>query len=215
MKTPLIPDYLEQAFQTGFTVTLPDNEKYDFEMVEVGLLKVPEGKIIACDPLTAAEDQPFSETFPIGQFPVQLAVARIDDDRRVGFARIKFADSEPQRWMIATCEGEDADELEPDEIFGYGVDAGTGAFMDVTGYKALVGFLDDKEENYNVLVDKLLENNKTIGDFLLWEHGDTNVAIFSSGWGDGYYPTFIGYDEHGKICRLVTDFCVLDYEAEE
>ena len=39
------------------------------------------------------------------------------------------------------------------------------------------------------------------------EHKD--FACFSSGWGDGYYPSYFGFDEEGNPCALVTDFCIL------
>jgi hypothetical protein len=34
--------------------------------------------------------------------------------------------------------------------------------------------------------------------------------MFKSGWGDGFYATYIGYDKAGNICRLVTDFVVIE-----
>jgi hypothetical protein len=34
--------------------------------------------------------------------------------------------------------------------------------------------------------------------------------MFKSGWGDGFYATYIGYDKSGNICRLVTDFVVIE-----
>jgi hypothetical protein len=39
----------------------------------------------------------------------------------------------------------------------------------------------------------------------------TNIAIFSSGWGDGYYPAFWGLDKFGKPLVLVIDFFVAEY----
>jgi hypothetical protein len=50
----------------------------------------------------------------------------------------------------------------------------------------------------------------------------TNMIAFSSGWGDGCYASYRGYDADDKIACLVTDFDVLDHppfseeeEAEE
>lgn len=37
-----------------------------------------------------------------------------------------------------------------------------------------------------------------------------NVAAFSSGWGDGGYPSYWGFDAEGQLCCLMTDFCILD-----
>jgi hypothetical protein len=36
------------------------------------------------------------------------------------------------------------------------------------------------------------------------------VIAFSSGWGDGSYPSFWGYDADSQPVALVTDFGVLD-----
>jgi hypothetical protein len=36
-----------------------------------------------------------------------------------------------------------------------------------------------------------------------------NLIAFSSGWGDGCYASFFGYDAHDKLVGLVTDFQVL------
>jgi hypothetical protein len=35
-----------------------------------------------------------------------------------------------------------------------------------------------------------------------------NVIIFSSGWGDGGYASFWGFDQSGNISSLVTDFAL-------
>ena len=36
-----------------------------------------------------------------------------------------------------------------------------------------------------------------------------NLIAFSSGWGDGSYASFFGYDAHDNLVCLVTDFRVL------
>ena len=36
-----------------------------------------------------------------------------------------------------------------------------------------------------------------------------NTVVFSSGWGDGFYPNFVSYDERGALISLVTEFFVL------
>jgi hypothetical protein len=42
-----------------------------------------------------------------------------------------------------------------------------------------------------------------------------NVVCFSTGFGDGVYPTFYGLDSHDAIVALVTDFLVLDRDDLE
>jgi hypothetical protein len=36
-----------------------------------------------------------------------------------------------------------------------------------------------------------------------------NVVMFSSGEGEGFYPSYFGIDEEGDICTLVTDFRII------
>ena len=44
--------------------------------------------------------------------------------------------------------------------------------------------------------------------------GRNDFAAFSSGYGDGAYPSYFGFDEDGKPCVLVTDFLVLEEQKE-
>jgi hypothetical protein len=41
-----------------------------------------------------------------------------------------------------------------------------------------------------------------------------NLVACSSGYGDGAYPSWWGYDEIGGICALATDFFVLVEEVD-
>ena len=38
-----------------------------------------------------------------------------------------------------------------------------------------------------------------------------NVISFSSGWGDGFYSSYWGYDDRGKIVSLVSDFALWEH----
>ena len=69
-------------------------------------------------------------------------------------------------------------------------------------------------------LDLLEENAKAYpkyqgdcGDWLNWTVPDTdcNLPIFASGWGDGYYPVYFGYDAKGEICAVYVRF--IDIEA--
>jgi hypothetical protein len=39
--------------------------------------------------------------------------------------------------------------------------------------------------------------------------GEGNLLAFSSGYGDGVYATYVGYEAGGEICIVVTDFGVV------
>lgn len=135
-----IPQFLEKSFNDGFSYSDDAGNKYGFYSYNIGNLRVNNGSIIACDPFLYNHNLPFEKKFPVGNFPVQLSVAKIKDDERVGFARIKFSDQEPVAWTMAVSEGQDLSTLQQDEIFGYGVDAGTGAFMDAPQATSFLSF---------------------------------------------------------------------------
>lgn len=203
-----IPQFLEEAFNENFSHT-DQKQTFDFYVAALGTLKVVTGKITACDPMLHKESTPFTATFPTGSFPVQLAVAKVNDDERVGFARLNFSDKIPVSWVMAVYDENDLKTLRSNEIIGYGVDSGTGAFMDSTGAKELGDFLAESEDNFEQISNAFYETFKPTWCSLIWEKNETNVALFSSGWGDGFYASYIGYDEDSNICRLVTDFSVI------
>ncbi|MED1459874.1 MULTISPECIES: DUF4241 domain-containing protein [Bacillus] len=36
------------------------------------------------------------------------------------------------------------------------------------------------------------------------------ISMFTRGFGDGMYPSFLGLDQNGKTACLVTDFLIMD-----
>ena len=46
------------------------------------------------------------------------------------------------------------------------------------------------------------------GDWINWRIPNTEyyLPIFQSGFGDGAYPMYFGYDSKGNICQLVVQF---------
>ncbi|GAC1458493.1 MAG: hypothetical protein NVS2B14_01350 [Chamaesiphon sp.] len=55
----------------------------------------------------------------------------------------------------------------------------------------------------------LTENSKSTwdwADMCVSQETQGNIIAFSSGWGDGVYPTYLGYDAENNIAKVVTDF---------
>ena len=50
------------------------------------------------------------------------------------------------------------------------------------------------------------------GDWINWIVPGTiyHLPIFQTGFGDGTYPVYFGYDADGKICQLVIQFIDID-----
>lgn len=68
---------------------------------------------------------------------------------------------------------------------------------------------EDDEELFDALM-KTYVHTWSWTDLVLDEVTGANLIAFSSGWGDGSYPSFWGYDADGQRVGLVTDFGVLD-----
>lgn len=200
-----------QAFGSGVTVTTPDGA-VALSALEIGKLGVPSGRIVACDPFICDRTEAFSRRVPTGKFPVQLAIAKLPNDERVAFARILFADRPAVRWEMALRPGQTLKDLKPGYIHGYGVDTGTGAFMDAATLAPYLAATADEAATMR-LVDVL--NAAPVGSraWLLRPYGQANVAMFSSGWGDGFYASYFGLDAAGRVVALVTDFGVVEWRA--
>lgn len=173
-----------------------------FEKIVVGNLKVSSGQIIATDPVMLNDAIAFNENFPVGEFPVELAMADIsaNKDRRVAFARVKFSDKPIREWEFALLPGQTPIPLKSKEIYGYGVDAGLGLFVDQAA-----------KDSLNTLLDKNWDNmfSEKFKDYLNYDFQNYNAVFFSTGYGDGFYATYIGRDSDGKICQLLTDFDIV------
>ncbi len=200
-----------QAFGPDLTVS-PSDGPIQLSGLEIGKLAVPSGRIVACDPFVCDGIEAFSRRVPVGKFPVQLAVARLEHDERVAFARILFADRPAERWEMALRPGQTLTALKPGYIHGYGVDTGTGAFMDAAAQAPYLAATADEAATMR-LVDVL--NAAPVGSraWLLRPYGHANVAMFSSGWGDGFYASYFGLDSAGRVVALVTDFGVVEWRA--
>jgi hypothetical protein len=198
-----------RAFEADATARV-EGRPAQLSVVSIGDLDVPSGRIVACDPFICDQMQPFTRKVPTGRFPVQLAITRAPSgDQRVAFARILFSDRPAKRWELALPPGESLDGSQTNYAFGYGVDTGTGSFMDAAVYGPYMAAIAHKSS-----VDQLVAALNAAPDvprtWLLRPFGPGNVAMYSSGFGDGYYMSFFGLDEAGQVVSLTTDFSVID-----
>lgn len=193
------------------------------EAVELGALALPTGRIIACDPYLLDVEMPFARTVPPGSYPVRVCVAHLkyrndSRDQRIAFALVQFQPDMPARWEMAVVAGADLAALHVGEFYGYGVDAGTGSFMDAAAMQALKRQLDgvdydSADERYFSPLSAALDATYT--DTRCWANYEIdaatrlNMVAFSSGVGDGEYASYWGLDENNAPLCLVTDFDVV------
>jgi hypothetical protein len=107
---------------------------------------------------------------------------------------------------MATRAGQDASTLKEGYIFGYPVDTGIGCFMDVDAAAALQRKYDEDPDYFEYLLDDFHADDLNIP---LNPATGANVIFFSSGWGDGFYASYWGYDAEDTIVCLITDFGLL------
>jgi hypothetical protein len=216
----------DKAFAPGFSVETRDEyqgevriETVPFRVVAAGTLKLPSGRICAADPFIAITDtKPFMQATPAGAFPVRLAVADFPSGGlRVAFARVHFSDAPVVRWSMAVIEGQDLGTLKEGHIFGYGVDAGTGSFFDPAAGKAAAALLDADENAWEAWQTEGEANGpKVVGPYFFLLDvplGSANAIMFGSGWGDGFYASWFGYDAKGNVVALVTDFATINWDT--
>src|SRR6266545_7467661 len=192
----------ERAFTAGATFAAPDDGPLLVQQVCAGDLILPSGQLIACDPCYLhwpMDVAAFTRTVPPGRYPVWMALARPVGEEphfaRVACALVRFADVPVARWTMALRPDEDPAALRFGHFYGYGVDSGTSCFVDAAAVAAL-----------NADETEALFRDRVIGAFERdsWEtrwanvrprdHGDANLIAFSSGYGDGAYPSWWGLD---------------------
>jgi hypothetical protein len=191
----------------------------EFQCREIGHLLVTSGALAASDPFVSPNPAPYTQAIPAGRYPVSVAIACFgtgeERDERVAFARVELSNLPALSWTMALTEGQDPAALEHDGYFGYGVDAGTGCFMDPVAGQLLSQRMDHDDEYSNAIIEGMQATYRSTHSWYDWRPSserDENIICFSSGWGDGSYPSFFGFSAEGHLCALVTDFFILSDE---
>ncbi len=195
------------------------------DVLDIGTVQFPTGTVFACDPLIELEDcLPFLQTIPAGTYPMQICVVPSEKyGDRYACVKVMVSGQKPVRYELGMTGIENLDEeLSDGDYFGFGVDAGMGCIADTQTQAAFKAYWakrlaeDSDIDPYNDLFCDLLEENAKVhpkyqldhGDWLNWTVPDTDCSlpIFSSGWGDGYYPVYFGYDAKDKVCGVYIHF---------
>ncbi|WP_430378213.1 DUF4241 domain-containing protein [Streptomyces sp. B1-3] len=216
---PMSPRDYTWLFTPGSTFAYESGITGVIHVAGGGELDLPTGQVVASDPfvyLGSGDIAPFTVSVPPGRYRVEAAVAtlsRPDEppaDRphlRVAAARLVIRTEPTTTWELALRPDQDPAELGDDEFYGYGVDAGTGCFYDAAAEEAFPEVQEDEDEG--PLWDAFENSDWSPGPHLVTSAstGHTLVA-FTSGWGDGFYPTWIGRSASGEVTCFLTDFFV-------
>ncbi|HGM5880476.1 MAG: DUF4241 domain-containing protein [Stenotrophomonas maltophilia] len=173
-----------------------------------GNLPVSSGHLVVCDPLVQTEAPALADyTAPAGLHPVEIIV----HSGRPALAVVWF---KPRRtltacalhWQMARWTTQDLTGLDENSFIGYPVDAGIGCFMDTATQQALLALIDQGNETWS---DALIDHDGLDegAEYRPWgEDSPHGLVVFTSGWGDGIYPTYWALDTSGIPVALVTDF---------
>lgn len=204
------------------------------DTLDIGTVHFPTGTILACDPLVElGEALPFIQTVPAGTYPVTICVVPSETyGDRYACVKVAISNNKPVRYEMGMVGAENLDEeLQEDEFFGFFVDAGMGCIVDLKAQEAFKAYWEQREmedesiDPYNDLFCDLLEENfqanpqyqRDGGDWLNWTvpGTDCNIPIFASGWGDGVYPCYFGYDAEGNVCGVYIRFIDIEREMND
>lgn len=222
---PLHAAFFTRAFSPDFVATADDAlpgesprpVKIFFRVSELGPLKITSGRLVAADPFVSTDADPLAVDVPNGAHPVRLAVLQGTMGRgRVAFARVDVSDAPAVRWEMTRPLQMQRDAENPDADWGVAIDSGVAAFFDPAAGKAA----DEAEQANEAFFDSWLEQGQNngirekgaSGAFRLTiDAGPGNVVAFDTGWGDGVYAVYAGYDAGGNLSALIADFDILDW----
>ena len=191
----------------------------------IGDLVLTSGTIVPCDPLIIPDSRYYlKKTLPPGKYPVIVSVARFQPsgETRIAAAMLRISDEPAVRWEVAQIN--EPDEKATEDRLYYGVDAGTGCFLDLEAADLIANLVSleiryPQQDEFELFCDRVnadMDKNAfgkpliTAGwtNMRVGDDSEANMIAFSSGWGDGGYASFWGYDASGNLTSLVTDFAL-------
>ncbi|MEN2412447.1 DUF4241 domain-containing protein [Flavobacterium mesophilum] len=201
------------------------NNKY-YDRFFAGKLSITSGQIVCVDPLFKELAYPQNWIIEKGEYPVYLYIGLEDDYiGRIAYAELNIKDEIPVYWEISLISEKFlSDDFEKKMNGWYPVETGLSSFSDFETFKKyqeeMTNFYkNDKNANfYNDVLAFQFAKNKNIPkssrgeDWINYtpKNSKSNMIMFGSGYGDGLYTRYVGYDKNGNVVKFVTDFIKLD-----
>ena len=186
--------------------------RMNIEKIEAGKLKLLTGRIITTDPVLLYDDECFSEHVKPGLYTVNIYVGKCGKRKKQTVAaELRINENVPVKWEMALLEGESAKGFSSDEFMGYEVENGLGCFMDEKVMEMLDIMSEEELNDYETKVkDAVRQSDSSCADIIMDEEKGLNIIVFASGWNEGTFTTYYGFDKNNKLSRLVTDFMVIE-----
>ena len=192
------------------------------ETFEAGKIHLPSGKLVACDPLITHDMKEFVIHFPVGDFPVFVHKER--DSNCIAYVEIVFGNQEVATWEMAVCDGQNIKDLKGEEIFGYPVESGMGCFMDLETQNLLntleSELFEKKGKDFLGIYEDFFhqhfyDENGAIDQFAFlkpYENKQGTIFAFETGYGEGFYACYIGFDEQKNPAKIIAEFIEIKSE---
>ena len=197
-------------------------------ILDMGEIEFPTGDILVRDPLVwlNRDEKAYLTSVPRGKYRIETLVVKLEEDHyRYALSRVRFTENVPKIYYEALKGDENLDDVDGDSIFGFNVDAGLATIVDIETRNAYCDFKDKwhaENPNKNIYDDffaevfaKNAEENPVYqregGDWINFKipNSELSIPMIQSGFGDGRYPVYFGYDENEKLCDLVLEYIYL------
>ena len=197
-------------------------------ILDMGEIEFPTGDILVRDPLVwlNRDEKAYLTSVQRGKYRIETLVVKLEEDHyRYALSRVRFTENVPKIYYEALKGDENLDDVDGDSIFGFNVDAGLATIVDVATRNAYCDFKDkwyaeNPDKNiYDDFFTEVFANNaeenpnyqREGGDWINFKlpNSELSIPMIQSGFGDGRYPVYFGYDENGELCDLVVEYIYL------
>jgi len=211
--TEFTPPIFSLGFIDGHIHKDDNGNVYKMHPLYIGNLALTSGKIVVGEPYYFFDIEPLDIALKIGTYPVYLAEVIIKKknlvvDKRNALVKVKLASSPAVTWKYKAS---------------FSVDGGTGGYFDYQNLKEIIS-----NQNFDNFIDSVMkefgttytipkpfhEKHHLYHQYKNISYKDSNIIIFSAGWGDGVYNSYIGYDSEGNVVEILTDLGVIWWDPK-
>jgi hypothetical protein len=188
------------------------NQPARFKVVELGVVIITSGAVVAGDPLFGSMAA-LKRRIPPGMYPVSLALVRLSSgDERIAFARMLLSTAPVVTWETGWHEavpqpvvGDGQHRVVLREYAFYFSDAGAGCFADAASVPAIRNF--EFDARLSLVMDGFEDNSHNTWSWFSFKPDPSrqeNVVCYQSEPG-GRHSHF-GLDAQGNVAVIITDF---------
>lgn len=208
-------------------------QRENVHVIDISKISITSGRITVMDhaevDFVGGEYTPsYTEEIPIGEYDVKASIVDYGTGCfRIAAVKTAFTEEIPKIFKMAVYENQDISKLGDDQFYGFSIDSGFAIVGDtkvINEYcEVLEQFAEDEDimspaiEYYESNLEKMLEDGykkypEYRVDFIDYVVPETeqHIAFMSTGYGDGVYPVYFGYDKNGGLCCAVVEFIFTD-----